>query len=80
MRHNIAASRLKVGGSLGFLLHLSAHVSMLCLFVFEQNGAMQRLHGGKREMRKGGKSMHVFQQCEITCARVSTGCVRVYLF
>lgn len=44
MKSNIAASRLKVGGSLGFPLHLSAHVSMLCSFVFEQNGAMQRLH------------------------------------
>lgn len=44
MRSTIAASRLEVGGSLGLLLHLSPHVCMLCSFVFERNGAMQRLH------------------------------------
>lgn len=81
MRHNIAASRLKVGGSLGFLLHLSAHVSMLCLFCFRTEWCSATCARGARGKRDGEeKSMHAFQECGIARARVSFQvCARVFV-
>lgn len=72
MKSSVAASRLKVRVPLGFPPHLSPH-GVWCLFVFQQNGAMQRLNcsstNGQGYFRKWWwcKHSHCFTIIDFSC-------------
>ncbi len=79
MKSSIA--RLKVGGSLGFLLHLSAHVSMLCSFVFLQNNGAMQLHGSYTIGQLHFRTCHNVNVCmiaQLDVVFVSLFCAEMY--